>query len=77
MTKEEKILKSIEYLFGTVGHAKGNYNFESWSNHKAVIRITNDFGGCTEIIKDTTCAGLLRQLETISKYKNEMEKMGK
>lgn len=75
MTKEDKILKSIEYLFGTVGHANGNYNYESWHNHKAVVRITNDFGGTTDIIKDTTMAGLLRQLETIAKYKKEMDKI--
>lgn len=76
MTKEEQILKSIEYLFGTVGHANGNYNYESWLNHKAVVRITNDFGGTTDIIKDTTVAGLMRQLETIYRYKNEMQKRG-
>lgn len=66
MTKTERINKLINYLFGEIGHAKGNFYYEVWLNHHAVVQVTNDFGGCTGVITASTPTKLIEKLDAIS-----------
>ena len=72
MTKYERIEKLIENLFGEIGHKKGQFAYESWLNHHAVVEMVNDAGGCRNIISEYTPTALLRTLENMAKYKRFM-----
>ena len=69
MTKTERIEKMITYLFGEVGHAKGNFYYEVWLNHHAVVQVVNDAGGCTDVITASTPTKLIEKLDAISNAK--------
>lgn len=74
LTKYDRINKHIEYLFGELGHKKGQFAYESWLNHHAVVEIVNDAGGCHTIYSTCTAAELLRALEAMGTYKNFLKR---
>ena len=74
MTKEERINLFIKQLFGEVGHEKGNFYYESWLNHKAVVEVVNEGGGIRTLLSDSTPTRLLEKLEAIAQYNRYFNK---
>ena len=73
MTKTERIEKHILNLFGELGHGKGQFQYERWLNHHAVVEIVNDFGGCRDILSETTPTKLIEKLEAIAEVKRYLK----